>query len=255
MTDRTHKFTTNTRKIGQHGELTWGGENDWNNEIKDSDGVIVVDGQVSPSKIPTDGLVSYWTFNGDYLDQVNQYDGVASDGVEFAIDTQRGTVADFNGVDGKVTVGQPKLQDEAITVSAWASADRFGDGNGHEAQLVQVPQTDSVVLQATDNGQWGARIYDSSEGTNYRTVAPGEIGTWVHLVLTFDGGTLRLYVDGVQEDSTTVPPTINTTNTDEWVIGSHTTAPRYYAGRMGDVAVYNWALDDTTVKELHTATK
>ena len=67
------------------------------------------------------------------------------------------------------------------------------------------------------------------------------VNTWTHLATTYDGTTLRLYVNGVQVASTarrgrSPPPPARLQ------IGGDAIFGQYFAGRIDEVRVYNAAL-------------
>ena len=76
----------------------------------------------------------------------------------------------------------------------------------------------------------------------------------MHVAATFDGTTMRLYINGVQEGGDlTVPAgtTIATNNLPLMIGGQDGTAPgRYYQGWMDEARVYNRALSATEILRL-----
>src|SRR5437773_2141072 len=74
------------------------------------------------------------------------------------------------------------------------------------------------------------------------------VNTWTHLAATFDGATMRLYVNGVQvaSQAQTAPLAI-TTGTLQ--IGADSYAGENFAGRIDEVRIYNRAL---TAAEIQT---
>jgi len=73
------------------------------------------------------------------------------------------------------------------------------------------------------------------------------VNTWTHLAATFDGATVRLFVNGVQVASQAQPtPLANTTGTLQ--IGADSYPTEYFAGRIDEVRVYNRALSATQIQ-------
>ena len=72
--------------------------------------------------------------------------------------------------------------------------------------------------------------------------------TWSHLATTWDGGTLRLYVNGTQVASKAVPGTM-TISAGPLAIGGSSALNEFFSGRVDEVRVYNRAL---TAGELAT---
>ena len=74
---------------------------------------------------------------------------------------------------------------------------------------------------------------------------------WNHLVGTYDGTTLRIYVDGVLAGSTVAVGTIDATTLDS-LIGVHNSlATNFFNGLLDDVRIYNRALSNDEIKQLY----
>jgi len=65
--------------------------------------------------------------------------------------------------------------------------------------------------------------------------------TWVHLAGTYDGATLRLYLNGVQVNSRAETGPI-ATSTNPLHIGGDSIYGQYFQGRIDEVRIYNRAL-------------
>jgi len=68
------------------------------------------------------------------------------------------------------------------------------------------------------------------------------INTWPHLAATYDGATMRLYVNGVQVSSRAQTGAI-VTSTNPLQIGGDSIYGQYFTGRIDEVRVYNRALN------------
>jgi hypothetical protein len=96
-----------------------------------------------------------------------------------------------------------------------------------------------------------------SNGDTYRinstTLYPIDGNTWMHVAATFDGITMRLYINGVLEASL-IPPAGTTiaTNNLPLTIGAEdgTTASRWFMGWMDNARVYNRALSAGEIQRL-----
>lgn len=168
----------------------------------------------------------------------------------------------FNGSTDKILVGNPsQVQVATWTISAWVfwtvnsvyqSIANYGHGtNG---------STDFRNYDLALNNSNQARIYFTSGSATYHGIEGGttlSANTWYHLSATYDGSTLLLYVNGVQEasplstsatpDSTGGNLNIGCLYTDT---GGATNEP--FGGNIADVALWNVAL---TVNELLSLAK
>jgi hypothetical protein len=70
---------------------------------------------------------------------------------------------------------------------------------------------------------------------------------WSHVATTWDGTTLRLYVNGAQVGSRAVAGTLSTTS-DPLRIGGDATWGEYFAGTIDEVRVYNRALSAAEIQ-------
>ncbi len=97
------------------------------------------------------------------------------------------------------------------------------------------------------------RINQDSNGDAYRinstTSYPTDGITWMHVVATYSDGTMKLYINGVQEggDLAAPAPAINGL---PFTLGTQATAPRYYQGAMDDVRLYDRALSTDEIRLL-----
>ena len=64
------------------------------------------------------------------------------------------------------------------------------------------------------------------------------LNAWSHLAATYDGATLRLYVNGTQVARPPVTGTI-AASTGALTIGGDALYGQYFAGRIDEVRVYN----------------
>jgi hypothetical protein len=73
------------------------------------------------------------------------------------------------------------------------------------------------------------------------------LSTWTHLAGTYDGSTLRLYVNGNQVAAQTVSAAIRT-STAPLRIGGNSIFGQFFRGRIDEVRIYNRALTPSEVQ-------
>jgi hypothetical protein len=73
------------------------------------------------------------------------------------------------------------------------------------------------------------------------------VNTWSHLVTTFDGSTLRLYVNGVMVESAAVNGAA-AVSSGALRIGGNAVWGEYFKGRIDDVRIYNRALSPAEIQ-------
>ena len=200
----------------------------------------------------SDGPAAYWrldeaagttaadaagTNNGTYTNgpTLNQPTGVRD----------AGTAVNFDGSNDFFSApDSPSLSPTtAVTVEAWIRPDQFG------ALRTIVQKTNSYWLRLESSGALTMYVYD---GTSYEPHATGTTlvaGTLYHVVGTFDGANLRVYVDGTLRGTTARAVTIqdNGNQVNVGVGGS------YFDGVMDEVAVYGKALSAQQISEHYLA--
>jgi hypothetical protein len=104
-----------------------------------------------------------------------------------------------------------------------------------------------------DNYRYMLALYQGSWRilTSTATVPLNE---WHHLVATWDGATMRLYLDGVADSATLANSTAMSPNTNNLTFGKaddSTVASGYYKGALDEVAIWSRALHLEEVKQLY----
>ena len=74
------------------------------------------------------------------------------------------------------------------------------------------------------------------------------LNTWTHLTATYDGATLRMFVNGVQASSRAVTG-LTATTSGALRIGGNSVWGEYFRGLIDEVRIYNRAL---TAAEIQT---
>jgi hypothetical protein len=92
----------------------------------------------------------------------------------------------------------------------------------------------------------GSRVF-ASLGVNgvQRTLSGATTllsNTWYHLVVTFDGATIKIYVNGVLDGSTAAPGSLTWPAASTMNIGRYIDGSRHFVGKLDEVAIYTTAL-------------
>jgi hypothetical protein len=97
--------------------------------------------------------------------------------------------------------------------------------------------------------------FDVGNGTGFsRAQLTGytDLDSWHHVAGVFDGGTLKIYVDGVLQDTTPYTDSIADEN-DPLRIGANSGAlNRYWNGLIDEVSVWSRALSQEEIEQLQT---
>lgn len=141
----------------------------------------------------------------------------------------------------------------ALSISLWYKQDTAGGvliGTG-------TSNTNGIWLQPYTDGNFYAVLRNG--GTNTLTATRPALNTWVHTVLTYDAGTIKLYLtpNGGTTDVTTItsgPSTTSSTTGNNLSIGRlawNTGDPFYLDGNIDEVALFDYALSSTQVSSIY----
>jgi chitodextrinase len=197
------------------------------------------------------GLVAAYSFNQGSGTSVADASGSGNTG---AIGTAAWTTAgkfgnalSFNGTSAKVTIADAASLrlTTGMTLEAWVSPTTVSSA----WRDVIYKGNDNYYLSATttSSGRPGAgAIFSGSYGETFGTSSLA-LNTWTHLATTYDGTTLRLYVNGVQVSSKAQTGTM-ATSTNPLQIGGNAIYGQYFSGKIDEVRVYNGALTQAQVQ-------
>jgi len=83
------------------------------------------------------------------------------------------------------------------------------------------------------------------------------LNTWSNVIFTYDGSSLKLYVNGVLLNSTSTSLLLNTAGNSGISIGESNQANGYWHpsdAKIDDIGIWNRALDSTEIQQLYTGT-
>jgi hypothetical protein len=157
--------------------------------------------------------------------------------------------AGFNGTSQYVRVPYGSTLNPAgsFSVEAWA---KVTSGSGTYRTVVSSWRSDSrgFGIWAGPGDTWEGWV--SAGGSDAVAQAPITYGVWTHLVLTSDGTTARLYVDGLLAASAPGGYAVNPSVPLGIGAGTYdgSTWLQYFPGSIDDVAVYGTALSQTRIQ-------
>jgi PKD repeat protein/glucose/arabinose dehydrogenase len=208
---------------------------------------------VTPSQSP--GLVAAYNFDQGSGSSVpdasgNGHTGTIS-GAVWTSTGKYGGALSFDGVNDWVTVADSALLDltTGMTLSAWV----FPTGHGTFCTVVmkERPETEVYGLySSTADERPGAGI--SRSGTSLVGISGSRalpLNTWTHLAVTYDGTTLRLFVNGLEVKRRSAPGALLTSG-NPLRIGGNSIRPEFFQGRIDDVRIYDRALTVTEVQKV-----
>jgi hypothetical protein len=213
---------------------------------------------------PTSGLVAHFAMDDDaasttVIESVAANNGTLTGGPntqDISVLGKIDTALQLTGSPNYIRVAnQPAFAPANITVGAWVKID---------VHVANSP----VICHPYDNAGWVAPYYASwrlnidasgtripawliSTGTAYTQITATtalDPGIWYHLAGTYDGTTMRIYVNGIEENST-VPtvggPILYDASNPDLSIGTRSpySLGEYLRSRVDELRIYNRALD------------
>ena len=200
----------------------------------------------------TSGLVAAYSFNETSgttaLDASgNNNTGTLGSSVTRTTAGKFGGALVFNGTTAQVTIPDSSSLrlTTAMTLEPWVYPTATPTG----WRAVIDKNVDGYYLMASSSTNNRPAVGGTFAAGNQNTIGTAvlAVNTWTHLAATFDGATVRLYVNGVQVASkaqtTPLTPTTGTLQ-----IGADSYAGENFAGRIDEVRVYNRALSQAEIQ-------
>jgi hypothetical protein len=212
---------------------------------------VTVSNTVAP---PPSGLVAAYNFDagsGTTLADAsgNGNNGTIANGTWSTAGHTAGALS-FNGTSTSVTVADSASLDltAGMTLEAWVSPSALGTAWRTALMKEQPPAGLTYALYAnTDTSRPSAHIFTSGGEAILKGASALTVNAWNHLAATYDGTTLRIYLNAVEIGSATVGKPITVT-TGALKIGSNSIWGEWFQGLIDDVRVYNRALSASEIQ-------
>ena len=166
----------------------------------------------------------------------------------------------FDGVNDSVSVAGSSSLDlrDAVTLEAWVRPNSLTGAAADKWRTVVMKQGSTGLAYALYGNEAGAARpagFVDLAGIHQSTAAGPSLPAtaWTHLAMTFENGTLRLYVNGVERSSAAFAGAVAATPGAPLRIGGNTTWGEWFSGLIDDVRVYNRALQASEIQADMTA--
>jgi hypothetical protein len=199
--------------------------------------------------LPT-GMVAWWPGGNNAIDATGAHNGTVQNGATFAAG-RVGQAFSLDGVNDYVSVPHHATFNfsNAMTIEGWVKPT-----NGVNRYIITKGE-DSFFLAVGGHGvagnQLSFNLNNVSAGWLYGTSNLVTGGQWHHVAATYDGATIRLYVDGNLESSFARSGIIST-GPSAVTIGARSGA-NYFAGLVDELAVYDHELNALQIKAIYNA--
>lgn len=219
--------------------------------LSDSGGTLVYNvthfSSFSSQEVPSvpdpivEDLISYWTFDTADINSTHALDTIGN------FDLLRNQVAEdpvgkvnqafnFDVTDTLTNTPNYDLSNDKITVAMWVkNTDQFG------VMLDYV----GIFGIRIENDILGVSVKNPSVEVSASTAV--NLGGFKHVVGTFNGTTLKVYVDGVLDGTSSPVQNLLSTTGVLFRLGTRNSGLDPYAGVMDEVAIWNRTLSDSEV--------
>lgn len=231
-----------------------------------------------PSYVSTNGLVGWWPFNGNANDLSGNGNNGTVTGATLTTDRFSNANSAYNFTFTNAGWGtqnneiyipdSPILDVTQITVSVWVFPRAYfwpGDSGNPNSTILNRYQ----YGYSNPNGQaWGIGFNQTSVtgsiigsngtgGANAVSNTPLALNQWSNIVLTYNSGTINLFVNGVLQASTPYNAAMNTSGSSGISIGVSNQANGYWQytdGKIDDIGIWNRVLTSTEISGLQNTT-
>jgi hypothetical protein len=208
---------------------------------------------------PPSGLVAWWKAEGNANDSAGSNNGTFVGGSAFT-GGEVGQSFSFNGGQLMQVVDSPALNPtNAITIEGWVNLTAY-PGAGVAATVVEkggasdsVRQYELGMVPSGGSEFFRAHVWTPGGLTVFQGITPLLLNTWYHVAMTYDGASLKLYLNGNLEGSAAVSGPIVTSTHPLW-IGGDNEQPYNTTGKVDEVSLYNRALGVAEIQAIYNAT-
>lgn len=213
---------------------------------------------VSAASASTGGLVAAYNFSETSGTTVVDASGNGNDGIiSGATRTTSGKFGgalSFDGISNWVTVNDSASLDltNGMTLEAWVYPTALS--NTWRTVLIKEnsPNLAYVLYANSDTNVPATDVYNGSYNTIKGTSSPA-LNAWIHLAVTYDGTTERLYVNGTEIALRSLQGSAQI-STGALRIGGNSMWGEYFKGNLDEIRIYNRALSAGEIQtDMNTA--
>ena len=188
-------------------------------------------------------------------DVVNEYDLSEYQGISGNIQSPIEAYAIFDGVDDYVNISDDSSLDFGtgdFSISLWVYSKGYSNKGSVFNSILSKGQ-----LTSSSSGFYGffftsdniPKFFVDDDGT-YASSGSVALGTnWKHLVGVREGGTLKIYLDGIKGTDSTNPNLVD--NANKLIIGDDGGGSRYFNGSIDELMIFNRALTQAEITEIY----
>lgn len=209
--------------------------------------------------IQDNSLVSYWSFDEGEdniaYDSVGDNNGIIYGDPEWVSGISNSALK-FDGYNDYLKIEDENINiDNQFSIETWIYPESYAYDSINPMFIIckRTGNLDSYALSLNNSGNV---IFSKETGTSGYDVLYSkdkvEQNQWSHLLATFDGTTMKLYINGVLDNS--ISKTEDTIiGEGDLYIGANTELDnyRFYKGFVDELKIYNYALSESEIESLY----
>ena len=208
-------------------------------------------------------IIAHWRF--DEANDLTAYDSSANGNTAIINDSNGepnwvagkiGYALEFDGInDSAQAADVPNLNPSQMTIAAWVKLDSSPNAVGYDMWVVNKYSATNdkgyalLIDTYYSKDRVGFYLGNGSSTTLLRSSSDIVIGTWYHIAATYDGSTMKVYIDGEEDNSTSHITGISTFNNHLFIGGSNTDS-LYFDGIIDEVRIYDSNMTQEQIAEL-----
>lgn len=235
----------------------------WSDGGAQTHGIVAGEtGATHTATFQASGLVAAYGFNEGTGTTLTDRTGLGHAGVvsgaAWTTDGRFGGALSFDGVNDSVAIADASDLDftTAMTLEAWVYPTALGSGTWRNVLIKERAggETYNLYAHADTNAPRAYVVRSAAPGTPLDASGTAQLplNTWSHLAVTYDGATLRLYVNGLQVGARAMSGALLTSN-GALRLGGNSVWGEYFAGRIDEVRLYSRALSAGEIQADMTA--
>jgi len=212
----------------------------------------------------TNGLLAWYPFNGNANDESGNGNDGTINGASLTADRKGNSNSSysFDGVDDFIVMNSNNneldlFENCCLSIAAWINIDNTDKQYGIFTNSNYNETLQQYALKVESNSKLyflsGDGLFESN-GINYST-SNIDVSSWTHVVVSYDGNTLKLYLNGSLDFENEITDDFPETPSSSAFIGNSWGSNNdLFPGRIDDIGIWNRALTDAEIQALYNET-
>lgn len=214
----------------------------------------------TPSYVPSNGLVGWWPFNGNAIDESGNLNNGSVNNATLTQDRNGNinSAYSFNGNDTYIEVpSNSNLElSNNYSVNGWFQANIFFNTATSDRSIISKVQSNGwndgyeVIVGGTTNS---IAHVGNVGGNNFNLSSTGYLlNTWYMFTITYNGSIMNLFMDGVLVNSQATSGNLQTGSL-PLRFGMRDGSIQYFNGDLDDIGIWNRALSYCEIQDLYNS--